>query len=398
MVRDHVAVITPGAFAAVSGKHSPVERVVEKMIPLAAEHLQIRMFGMADGHWPSQGWIGNVPYYRLPGGRLYLDSLLRYLRKWRPDTVDVHNRPLLACQLKSRLPLSRVLLTLHSASYFSPSGHPNTCTLHMLENVDGLIVNSNVVKRELEMRYPTLRTSVWVNPPGVNPEDFLPRWTPAGEGRRENRLAELGWQDRKIVLAVLHRLAPAPSKQMFAAFRAVLNGEPQAILVIGSGSIPGTPPEAEIEQELKDLSAAFGDRVFPMPVSPHAKVADWYSLADCLVVAPDHAAASGVVAIEAMASAVPVIVAGSSADPKPLVDGFNGYLLPETGLEDALADRVLQLLRIDRLRKEMGLAGMELVYSRYRWVDAADRWVNTICACPFEMGERRRVKQGYSPV
>ncbi|MED4959458.1 glycosyltransferase family 1 protein, partial [Paenibacillus macerans] len=164
MEREKTAVITPGSFAAPSGKSSSVERMIEKMVPLAAEHVKIRIFGMADGHLPSQGWIGNVPIYRLPGGRLYLESILRHLRKWRPGTVDVHNRPLLAFQLKSRLPLARVLLTLHSTAFISPSCHPKPRMQQMLESVDGIVVGSEYLKQELLSRFPGLFTPIWVNP------------------------------------------------------------------------------------------------------------------------------------------------------------------------------------------------------------------------------------------
>ncbi|GJM83851.1 hypothetical protein HMSSN139_63470 [Paenibacillus sp. HMSSN-139] len=197
MDREKVAVIAPGALAASSGKHRPAEKMLERMIPYAAEQLHIRIFGIAEGPLPSQGWIGSVPFYRLPAGRLYLESLLRHLRKWRPDTVDVHGRPLLACQLKGRLPLSRVLLTLPSAPVFSPTCHPKACTPHILESVDGLIVGSERAKAELQDHFPSLLTPVWVNLPGASLEDHVPRWTPDGELLRRRRLAELGWTDRK---------------------------------------------------------------------------------------------------------------------------------------------------------------------------------------------------------
>ncbi|MGG6311743.1 glycosyltransferase family 4 protein [Paenibacillus macerans] len=392
MEREKVAVISPGAFAAPPGKSRSAERVIEQMIPPASERLHIRIFGMADGHLPSQGWIGNVPCYRLPGGRLYLESLLRHLRKWRPETVDVHNRPLLACQLKGRLPLARVLLSLHSASLFAPSCHPKTCTLRMLETLDGLIVNSEFVRQELLAQFPQLHTPVWVNPPGVSPEEFIPRWTAEGEERRRVRLAELGWERRKIVLWIGRLTLTNGVRHLLGAFPGVLAREPEAMLVIVGSPYSGVLRDMELERELKTLAADFGDRVALVPYTPYLKAADWYILADCAAVTADDEAAFGLGMIEAMASAVPVVVAGSGAVPGSIADDYTGYPLIAEGPEDRLADRIVRLLEEKELRQAIGLAGRELACSRFRWEHAADRWADMMRAGSAELPDRRRVK------
>lgn len=375
MEREKVAVITPGSFVIPSGRSSSVERVIEKMVPLAADQLQVRIFGLADGHLPSQSWIGSVPCYRLPGGRLYLASILRHLRRWRPNTVDVHNRPLLAHQLKSRLPLTRVMLTLHSTTFVSTSNnHPKACMPQMLESVDGLIVNSEFLKGELLNRYPGLRTPIWVNPLGVSLEDFVPRWTPTGESLRQARLSELGWENRKIILFVGRLLPSKGVHHLLAALPAILREEQDALLVIVGSSFYGINRETEYVKRLKMMAEPFKEKIVFLPFTPYPKVADWYNLADCLVVPSGDEEAFGLVNVEAMASAVPVVAAKSGGIPEIVVDGYSGFLLPAEGLVNSLADRVILLLQNGEARKAMGRAGRELARSRFRWQHTADRW------------------------
>ncbi|GIP49454.1 hypothetical protein J53TS2_30450 [Paenibacillus sp. J53TS2] len=369
MDREKVAVIAPGALAATSGKHRPVERVLERMIPHAAEQLHIRIFGIADGHLPSQGWIGSVPFYRLPGGRNYLESLLRHLRKWRPDTVDVHGRPMLACQLKGRLPLARVLLTMPSAPVFSPSCHPKACTPHVLESVDGLIVNSERAKAELLTHFPSLLTPVWVNLPGANLEDHVPRWTPDGERQRRHRLAELGWSDRKIILLAGCLPSIGEENRIVSALSDVLNRIPEAMLMFLASDVPSSP------RAIHELAAYFPERIVRLPAAPTCTLADGYLLGDCLVLLPGDETTSMLTRLEAMAAGVPTLDASDS----PVVE-FAADGLLAGGPDASLMDRIVLLLQDEEVSQVLGRAGREIVRRHYRWEHVADRWVNIVRA------------------
>lgn len=389
MDREKVAVIAPGALAASSGKHRPAERVLERMIPHVAERLNIRIFGIADGHLPSQGWIGSVPFYRLPGGRLYLESLLRHLRKWRPDTVDVHGRPLLACQLKGRLPLARVLLTLPSAPVFSPSCHSKACTTQILESVDGLIVGSERARAELLARFPSLHTPVWVNPPGASLEDRALRWTPDGERQRRRRLAELGWADRKIVLLAGCLPPPGEEGRIVAAISDVLNRVPEALLVFLAADFPGSLRESADRRGIQALAAYDPVRIARLPAAPVGHMADGYLLADCLVLLAGDEAEMMFMRIEAMAAGVPIL---DASDSPPAMAEFAADGLLAWGQEASLADRIVLLLRDEELRQVLGHAGRETVRSHYRWEHAVDRWVDIVRAGRAQTAGHRSVK------
>jgi spore coat protein SA len=371
-----VAVISPGSFVIPSGRSSSVERVIEKVVPLAAGQLQIRIFGLADGQLPAQGSLGNVPCYRLPGGRRYVDSILKHLRKWIPDTVDVHNRPQLAYRLKARLPFTRVYLTLHSTTFISPSYHPQTRTLRMLESVDGLIVNSQYLKEEIMRRFPSLTTEISVNPLGVSLEDFVPRWTPSGELLREARLADFGWDNRKVILFIGRLLPSKGVHHLLEAFPAILEKEKDAMLVIVGSVFYGVDRETEYVRRLKVLAEPYKDRVIFLPYAPYPRVADWYNLADIVVVPSGDEEAFGLVNVEAMASAVPVVATEVGGIPEIVKDGITGVLLTPGELDRCLGDRIQSLLESEEVRRNMGRAGRELARSRFRWQHTAERWIS----------------------
>jgi glycosyltransferase involved in cell wall biosynthesis len=71
------------------------------------------------------------------------------------------------------------------------------------------------------------------------------------------------------------------------------------------------------------------------------------------------------VLIEAMTLGVPIVSTATLYGPKELVDdGVEGYLVP-VGDADELADKILTLLRDEKLRQKLGKAGAEKARQRF---------------------------------
>ncbi|WP_110933858.1 glycosyltransferase family 4 protein [Paenibacillus bouchesdurhonensis] len=376
MSRQKVAVITPGSFVIPSGHSSSVERVIEKVAPLAANELDIRIFGLTDGQIPKLGQLGEIPCFRMPGGRQYLSSLLRHLRKWHPDIVDVHNRPLLAYQLKNKLPMASVFLTLHSTTFFVTSSQSVGKMSFILDGVDTIIVNSEYLKRKLQQRFPAMKTPISVNPLGVSLEDFTPRWTSPGEYLRQARLADLGWSRRKIIMFIGRLLPSKGVHHLLNALPEILRQEKDAMLVIVGSAYYGVNRESQYVRRLKKMAEPYKDRVAFLPYSPYPSVADWYNLADLIVVPSGEDEAFGLVNVEAMASAVPVVASRAGGIPEVVIDGESGLLLPPSLLPKSLALGITALLGSEERCIRMGRAGRELARRKFRWQHTAARWVH----------------------
>ncbi|MNW49883.1 Spore coat protein SA [compost metagenome] len=374
MGRQKIAIVTPGSFVIPSGRSSSVERVIEKIAPLTGAHMEVCIYGLEGQGLPLNGMIGGIPCYRLPGGRLYADSVLMHLRRWLPDRIDVHNRPQLAYRLKMGLPRTKVFLTLHSTTFISSGLHSGIGMQQMLQGLDGFIVNSEYLRSLIVQRFPNLKPKVFVNHLGVSLEDFIPRWTTIGEGLRSARLSDLGWSKRKIVLYV-GRLLPAKGvHHLIEIWPTVMRQERNALLLIVGSAYYGGDRENGYVRRLKAKAELLGDHVVFLPFVPYSQIAAWYNLADIVVVPSSGEEAFGLVNVEAMASAVPIIASDNGGIPEVVKHNETGFLVPEASLKQGFTNYIIRLLGNEDERTRMGRAGRELVRSRFRWQYTANRW------------------------
>ncbi|GIP24100.1 glycosyltransferase family 4 protein [Paenibacillus sp. J22TS3] len=375
-VQQKVAVVTPGVFVIPSGRSSSVERVIEKTMSLVPEGLDVRVFGRSAGHLPAKDFLGSVPCYRIPGGSAYLSGILRHLKNWMPDTADVHNRPALAYGLKRHLPQIRVFLTLHSTTFISPCCLPQSKAEVMLSSVDGLIVNSAYLRDDVLRRFPKLRTPIYVNPLGVSLEDFTPRWTPAGEAVRQARLADYGWRNRKIILFVGRLIHGKGVHRLLEALPGIVSREKDALAVIVGSAFYGVNRDTAYVKSLRKLAGQMKDHTAFLPFVPYPQVADLYNLADVVLVPSLEDEAFGLVNLEAMASAVPVVASAVGGIPEIIRHEQTGLLLPKGSGNEMLEAAVLRILEDSQLQRSLGLAGRELARSTFRWQRCAERWTN----------------------
>lgn len=370
-----VAVVTPGSFVIPSGRSSSVERVVEQTVPLVQGAMDIRIYGVVGKGLPPKGTIHGVPCYRLPFGASYYRSLLRRLYKWRPDVAEVHNRPLLAQRLKMHLPGVKMVLTLHSNTFISPPYMNRKRFGKIAGTMDRIVVNSHFLLEDIVSYHPWLREKITINHLGVNLEQFSPPFSPIAKALREARLAHYGWKGRKIILFVGRLIPEKGVHHLIEVLPQVIDKHPEALLlVIGSASY-GSDRDTPYIRKLKDAAKSYQTWVKFLPFIPYPGIADWYVLADIVVVPSSPREAFGLVNVEAMAAGVPVIAANAGGIPEIVDHGINGYLIPSDHLAAGLSERINALLEDEILRTQIGMAGRESVRQRFRWEHTAERWV-----------------------
>jgi len=99
----------------------------------------------------------------------------------------------------------------------------------------------------------------------------------------------------------------------------------------------------------------------------NSKLVDFYNYSDCLVLPSiNKAEAFGLVLLEAMACSTPVIASNLPGVRSVFKSGKQGLLVRPNDVID-LANKIKAILSDKKLAEAMGLAGRELVESKYTW-------------------------------
>ncbi|MFF0459089.1 glycosyltransferase [Streptomyces mexicanus] len=202
---------------------------------------------------------------------------------------------------------------------------------------------------------------VSVVPCGVDAAHFHPGADPAtapAPGRaRRHRLLACG------------RLVPRKGYDL--AIRA-LSRIPNTELLLAGGPPPehlDGDPEARRLRELADREGV-GDRVHLLGAVDPGRMPALMRSADLVLCTPVYEP-FGIVPLEAMACAVPVVATDVGGHRDSVADGRTGRLVAP-GDPDAVAAAVRDLLGSDRVRRRYGTAGRARVLARFTWPRVAD--------------------------
>jgi glycosyltransferase involved in cell wall biosynthesis len=174
--------------------------------------------------------------------------------------------------------------------------------------------------------------------------------TPAEEIRRQ-----CGLQPEHRVIGVVGRLSPEKGQAIFLrALEKVRDDVPGVrALIIGDGQDRPMLETFCRERGLSDHVAFLGHR---------ERIADYYQVLDLLVL-PSLSEGLPNTVLEAMSFAVPVL-ATAVGGVREIIDDGNGVVVPANDPQ-ALAERMIGLLRDDALRRTIGLKGRESLYPRF---------------------------------
>ena len=194
-------------------------------------------------------------------------------------------------------------------------------------------------------------------PKGVDTELFRPD----GPDKR----AELGLAGRRVAL-VVSRLVPIKNVALaIDAMAEASTAQPNlAMLVVGDG-----PLRAELEARIAALGLSA--RVKLVGRIAHEELAVWYRSADVFVL-PSEFDNSPNVALEAMASGVPVVATDVGGLREYVQPGTNGDLVP-AGDAPALARAIARYARDRDLSSATRLRNREDAVARFSWTRSAQR-------------------------
>jgi D-inositol-3-phosphate glycosyltransferase len=228
----------------------------------------------------------------------------------------------------------------------------------IIRGADRVICATEIERAAIGRLYAADADKITVIPLGVDVE----RFRPAG---KDIARAALGLEDERVILFV-GRIEPLKGVDILINAAAIIESDVDCtVLIVGGDS----SSKAQVEK-LRSLAREKGieHRVAFVGAVDHEKLPLYYNAADVCVV-PSHYESFGLVAIEAMASGVPVVASRVGGLTDTVKHGETGYLIPWL-CPEPFAERIELLLENEPLRRNLGEAAREAV-GRYRWENVA---------------------------
>jgi D-inositol-3-phosphate glycosyltransferase len=244
----------------------------------------------------------------------------------------------------------------------------------LLDTADAIVVSNQVERAQLMDLYGQRRAPIATIPCGIALAPFKPAPAPA-PGRF--RVLALGRIERlKNFGLLLAAVAEACAQD---------NRFAREVEVTIAGGASADEPEVLEELYAQVRQLGIGAQVHFVGAVPHGRVPALYRQADVCVV-PSRHESFGLVALEAMASGLPVIATRTGGLQVTVLDEVTGFLVPpdEPG---KMAQRLLTLWSSPALRTAMGLRGARAA-EHFAWPEVAGRM---LCLYQSLLAEERGV-------
>jgi len=245
---------------------------------------------------------------------------------------------------------------------------------HIMSVADRLVAASPTEKLQMADLYGADPCRIEVISPGVNLDLFYPR--DSAQSKEQLGLCP----DQHVVLFV-GRIEPLKGidtllRAMAVASEQIPNWRDELCVAIigGDASVSSQSLDAEMRR-LQELRTELGmeDLVTFLGSREQHRLPDYYSASD-VVVMPSHYESFGLVALEAMACATPVVASRVGGLAHTIRDGITGLHVPERD-PDALAHEIIRLVRDQDLRERLGRQAHQVAQC-YGWSTIADRIVD----------------------
>lgn len=227
---------------------------------------------------------------------------------------------------------------------------------------DRLVAISRFIQESMAGELPTIPADRWtVIMHGIDTDKFSPKKA----AEREALKAEYGLQGRRVIL---HPARFLPWKGIVPALKAmprVIDEEPDALMVMTGRAQRIYEDRDELAMYDAEIDRTIREHWLEEHVHigtyDHDDIPRLTALSDVVIYTTVGEEPFGLVPVEAMACAVPVVVTDSGGLTESVVDGETGFVITkdEERVPGELADRVVALLEDDELAADFGRRGRE---------------------------------------
>ncbi|HEX9240076.1 MAG TPA: glycosyltransferase family 4 protein [Candidatus Bathyarchaeia archaeon] len=239
----------------------------------------------------------------------------------------------------------------------------------LVEQSDGIICCSNYMLDHIQHVLGAVKTKIRVIPNGVEASRF-------NNGRQPQPIPTGVSEDRKTILYVGRIVREKGIFTLLDAFEKLRKqGKDVSLVFAGEG-----PLKEDLAKEV--LRRKLNDRVKLAGFVDEKKLVSLYNSSDAFVL-PSHYEPFGMVALEAMASRVPVVVSDVGGLSEIVEDGITGVKVPAYN-PSALAEGILRVLEDRELSEQLKENAYRAVQERYRWDMIAEKTIEAYRTRPAE--------------
>ena len=341
---------------------------------------------------PAEEIIDGVPVSRVDSGRVPESNFLLWIyhlnsqmiskttelfETERFDLIHAHDWVVgrAAVELKNRLGLP-LISTIHATEIGrggSLDGEYRTKVRDierlLVEQSDGIICCSNYMLDHIQHVLGAVKTKIRVIPNGVEASRF-------NNGHQPQPIPTGVSEDRKTILYVGRIVREKGIFTLLDAFEKLRKqGKDVSLVLVGEG-----PLKEDLAKEV--LRRKLNDRVKLAGFVDEKKLVSLYNSSDAFVL-PSHYEPFGMVALEAMASRVPVVVSDVGGLSEIVEDGITGVKVPAYN-PSALAEGILRVLEDRELSEQLKENAYRAVQERYRWDMIAEKTIEAYRTRPAE--------------
>jgi starch synthase len=239
-----------------------------------------------------------------------------------------------------------------------------------IEAADAVIAVSQGMRRDVLTAYPAVDPQrVHVVHNGIDTQLFAPRPDPAV-------LTGLGLEAGAPVVLFVGRITRQKGLLHLLRAMRLVSGDAALLLCAGSADTPEIA--AEVDAAVAELRAT-RPVVHVSTLLPREQLVSVLSTA-AVFVCPSVYEPLGIVNLEAMACATPVVASAVGGIPEVVVDGLTGRLVPygsdaPAAFEAGLAAAIDELLDDPQRAVELGRAGRERAVTQFGWAAIAEQTV-----------------------
>ena len=239
----------------------------------------------------------------------------------------------------------------------------------LVEQSDGIICCSNYMLDHIQHVLGAVKTKIRVIPNGVEASRF-------NNGHQPQPIPTGVSEDRKTILYVGRIVREKGIFTLLDAFEKLRKqGKDVSLVLVGEG-----PLKEDLAKEV--LRRKLNDRVKLAGFVDEKKLVSLYNSSDVFVLA-SHYEPFGMVALEAMASRIPVVVSDVGGLSEIVEDGITGVKVPASDPR-ALAEGILRVLDDPELAEQMTENAYRVVQERYRWDMIAEKTIEVYRTRPAE--------------